>query len=314
MGILMLDIAYEEGFEHDPRVTLFMKARLGYRNKGDPDHAWKPIDDSFVHRNLDCTIDEEQKRDGYNYDCSMLNLFELGSLHHDYYLLNIRLPSVYQENGALIDINDTLGKLVDVRLVAIYQNGGFTKVWVSLKTVFFPIIIIEMIWFWRRISMLPRESTLLEKMLFALGCSLTFLNLPLEYFTLSFDMPWLTLFNDVKQGIFYATLMTFWMIFAGEHCINDSGAGAGEKNGLVAYWRKLAVVLFGCTCLFVFDMCERGVQLKNPFYSIWSTDIGTNLALGFIILAGVSAGLFFLFLCYMIYRVFMSISEKQVII
>ena len=171
-----------------------------------------------------------------------------------------------------------------------------------------------MIWFWRRIRMLPRDASLLEKSLFALGCALTFLNLPLEYFTLFFDMPWLTLFNDVKQGIFYAMLMTFWLIFAGEHCLNDSGAAAGEMQGLFAYWKKLAVVMFGCTCLFVFDMCERGVQLRNIFYSIWSTDLGTNLALGFIILAGLSAGVFFLFLCYMIYRVFMTISEKQVII
>lgn len=106
--------------------------------------------------------------------------------------------------------------------------------------------------------------------------------------------------------------MTFWLIFSGEHCLNDSNSAAGEKNGLIAYWKKLAVVLFGCTCLFVFDMCERGVQLKNIFYSIWSTDLGTNLALGFIILAGMSAGIFFLFLCYMIYRVFMTISDKQV--
>jgi hypothetical protein len=105
-------------------------------------------------------------------------------------------------------------------------------------------------------------------------------------------------------------LMTFWLVFAGEHCINE--AGAGERNGLKAYWKKLASVLLGCTFLFIFDMCERGVQLRNPFYSIWDTDIGTNFAMGFIILAALSAGAFFLVLCYMIYRVFMTISEKQV--
>ncbi len=113
--------------------------------------------------------------------------------------------------------------------------------------------------------------------------------------------------------------------------INEDGE-AGERNGIFAYWKKLAVVLFGCLCLFVFDMCERGVQLRyikvtpfvvlklhlyfslirNPFFSIWVTDLGTNLALGFIILAGLSAGVFFLFLCFMIYKVFMTISQKQV--
>ena len=49
---------------------------------------------------------------------------------------------------------------------------------------------------------------------------------------------------------------------------------------------------------------------QNPFYSIWVTDIGTNLALGFIILAGISAGLYFIFLCYMIRKVFLTISNR----
>ena len=57
-----------------------------------------------------------------------------------------------------------------------------------------------------------------------------------------------------------------------------------ESEGLIGYWKNLAMVLFGCLCLFVFDICERGVQLQNPFYSIWVTDLGTNLALGFIVL------------------------------
>lgn len=50
-------------------------------------------------------------------------------------------------------------------------------------------------------------------------------------------------------------------------------------------------------------MCERGVQLKNPFYSIWATEIGTNLALAFIIIAGICAGLYFCFLSFMVYKV-----------
>ena len=47
--------------------------------------------------------------------------------------------------------------------------------------------------------MLPRNPTLLEKMLLALGGTLTLLDLPMEFLTLYFDMPWINLFNDVKQ-------------------------------------------------------------------------------------------------------------------
>ena len=199
MGVLMLDIEYQDEEIHEPRIMLMFKAQLGYRNKGDPDDEWKPLADSFVHRNLDCDIDDDKKREGFFYNCSMLSLFELGSLHHDYYLLNIRIPSIFEVDGHAIDIQNKLGKLSDVLLVTVYQNGGFTKVWLSLKTIFFIIVLGEMIWFWNRVRMLPRNLTLLERMLFALGCALTLLNVPLEYLTLSYDMPWLTLFNDIKQ-------------------------------------------------------------------------------------------------------------------
>lgn len=309
IGVIMMDIEYQTEDEMDPQVHLMLDARLGYRNKLDPEGDWKEYAKSFEARNLNCDIDDDKKIEGYHYNCSILPLFDLGSLHHDYYLLNIRVPTVYLDgNKQVHEINDALGKLVDIWLVAINQNGGFTKVWVSLKTIFFPIILAELWWFWSRLRLLSRGPNLLEKSLLSLGLALSFLNLPLEYFTLAYDMPWLNLFNDIKQGIFYANLLIFWLIFAGEHLISDQGVG--EPTGLSAYWRNLSVVLFGCLCLFIFDMCERGVQLQNPFYSIWVTELGTNLALGFIILAGISAGLYFVFLCYRIRKVFLTIADR----
>jgi len=58
----------------------------------------------------------------------------------------------------------------------INQNGGFTKVWVSLKTVYFPVVLCVLVWYWRRVHMLSRSPALLEYMLLALGSALTFLN------------------------------------------------------------------------------------------------------------------------------------------
>ncbi|KAL6265526.1 protein wntless [Pogonomyrmex barbatus] len=302
IGVLQVDISYISQIEVAPRTKITLDARLAYRNKGDPDNAWKPYAASIVERILDCSIDKPLEH--YNYNCSVMPLFELGSLYHDYYLLNIRLPSDTNKNQGL-------GHIVDLWLTAINQNGGFTKVWVSLKTVYFPIVLGVLAWYWRRVYMLSRSPALLEYMLLALGSALTFLNLPLEYLTLAYDMPFMLLLGDIRQGVFYATLLSFWLVFAGEHLMIQEGE---QSNSLKCYWRHLSAVGTGCLSLFVFDMCERGVQLRNPFYSIWVTDLGTKLALSFIILAGISAGVYLLFLSYMIWKVFMNISAKRAVL
>jgi hypothetical protein len=72
--------------------------------------------------------------------------------------------------------NRGLGPVSDLWLVVINQNGGFTKVWLSLKTIFFPMVVGVMIWFWRRVQLLARQPTLLESMLLALGVALSTLN------------------------------------------------------------------------------------------------------------------------------------------
>ena len=98
----------------------------------------------------------------YYYNCSALSLFELGSLHHHHYLLNVRLPATFDSanQGAEIGVEyNNLGKLVDLHLVAIYQNGGFTQVWLGLKSFFFPCLLAEAVWYWRRIKQVITHKT-----------------------------------------------------------------------------------------------------------------------------------------------------------
>lgn len=116
------------------------------------------------------------------------------------------------------------------------------------------------------------------------------------------------LLSDIRQGIFYAMLLSFWLVFAGEHMLIQDN---GQKNTIRLYWKHLSAIVVGCSSLLIFDLCERGTQLRNPFYSIWVTPLGANLALSFIILAGISACIYFTFLCYMIWRVFKNISIRR---
>lgn len=304
IGVLHIENVYHSQLQVAPMSPIVLDARLAYRNKGDPDDAWKHYASSRVERILDCSIGD--KIEEYPYDCGTIPVFELGSLYHDYYLLNIRLPLDTEKN-----INQGLGHITELLLIAINQNGGFTKVWVSLKTVFFPIVLAFLAWYWRRVHILTRSPALLEYMVLALGSALSFLNMPLEYLTLSFDMPVMLLLSDIRQGVFYAVLLSFWLIFAGEHLMIQDG---DQRSSLKCYWRHLSAVFVGCLSLFVFDMCERGVQLRNPFFSIWVTNIGAKMALSFIILAAISAGLYLLFLTYMIWKVFVNISIKRAVL
>lgn len=301
VAVLQTDVLF---VPHSPMVdnaVMMMDVRIGYRNKYDADHDWKEIARSDETRHLDCSIDEHMKREGYHYNCSVLSFFELGSCHHDYYLVNLRLPVLANSS-----VNHGLGIIDDMWLVEIHQNGGFTKVWFSIKTVMFPLVLGILIWYWRRVLQQERATNLLERTLMALGLAMTLLNCPIEWLTLYLNMPYMLLLGDIRQGLFYSVLLSFWIIFTGEHLMDQV-----ERNKLTMYWKHLSAVAFACICLFVFDMCERGVQLTNPFFSIWADPTGAKVALSFIILAGLSGGCYFIFLCYMIYRVFKNISAKR---
>ena len=71
------------------------------------------------------------------WDCEDIPFFELGSLHHDYYLVNMRLPT---HRGR----NREIGTIEDVYITAIHQNGGFTKIFLAIKSVFATLSVIMM--------------------------------------------------------------------------------------------------------------------------------------------------------------------------
>ncbi|BFZ00080.1 hypothetical protein BsWGS_03119 [Bradybaena similaris] len=287
--------AYPE--EREPEMLLAVN--LFYRDKEDAADDWKLLASSEERRLLDCTIEPDKKSEGNTYKCELLPLFELGSVHYDYYLVNIRLP-VHVKS----EVNH-IGEMEELRVIVIFQNGGFTKVWFVIKTVMFPVVLGVLMWFWRRVLTQGRSTNLTERTLFALGVILSIMNCPIEWLTLVINMPFMMLLNDIRDGAFYAMLLSFWIIFVGEHMLDQL-----DRNRLSAYWKHLTVVLLACMALLIFDMCERGRQLVNPFYSIWYSPVGAA-AFAFIIIAGIAACLYFVFLCYMVFKVLRNIRSKR---
>ncbi|XP_051261905.1 protein wntless homolog isoform X2 [Dicentrarchus labrax] len=339
--ILQFDIAFKMYNQIEDGSMATIDVGLAYRD--DTVSEWTEMAHSFEHRKLTCnfTTSKTFENEGRYYECDLLPFMEVGSVAHKYYLLNIRLPVNERKK-----VNVGIGEIKDIRLVSIHQNGGFTKVWFAMKTFLTPSILIIMIWYWRRITLMSRPPVLLEKVILALGISMTFINIPVEWFSVGFNWTWMLLFGDIRQGIFYSMLLSFWIIFCGEHlmemqfftalvlgrgevemcesCVSvikifpepdlhptKNSQDQMERNRFSVYWKQVGPIVFGSFCLFIFDMCERGVQLTNPFYSIWASDVGTELAMAFIIVAGICACLYFLFLCFMVFQVFRNISGKR---
>ena len=76
----------------------------------------------FSHIYIICFSYLLQKKDGYNYECDVMQLFEFGSLHHDYYLVNIRVP-VEPYKG----VNMGIGKLTGMTLVVCINKVIFVN-------------------------------------------------------------------------------------------------------------------------------------------------------------------------------------------
>ncbi|KAA8589235.1 hypothetical protein FQN60_012600 [Etheostoma spectabile] len=325
LAVLQFDIAFKLINQIEDNVIITIDAGLAFRD--DLRSEWTTKFHSVEQRPLRCIfeVSKTYENEGRFYHCDPIPLMELASVAHKYFLINLRLP-----------VNDTvnvgIGEIKDIHLVAIHQNGGFTRVWITMKTVFSPWIFVETVWYWHRISLMARHPVLLEKVIFALGISVTFLNMPVEWLSLGFEWTWMLLFEDSQQGVFYYTLFCFWIIFCGEHLMvstfyyyftiivsilagqlcnffqQHTMQDQSQRNRLSAYWWQVGLVMFSSSILLIFDLSERGVHLTNPFYSVWASEIGTKIT--FVIVAGISVCLYFLSLCGMVRCVFRNIDGK----
>ncbi|VDP24516.1 unnamed protein product [Schistosoma mattheei] len=320
IGVLMLDIKQKYSKELENTEITF-DLRLGYRNHDDPKHVWHELARSVEVRPLKCTLDREAKRhqghahaldEGFYYDCEVLPLFTLASCHHEEYLLNLRIPVDEKRK-----INVGVGSIQDVWMVEIHQNGGFTKVWFSLKTFSFPIVLLALIFFGHRVRELERPPNILEKTIFILGICLSILNCPVEWLSLIYNFSFWLVLSDIRQGLFYATLVCFWLVFTGEHMMQDSSSGNRSKpnnncyglNGL--YWPRILLVASCCAALFIFELAERGVQIRNPFYSIWSHPIAAKMGLTSIVIGALCAFAYMIYLTILVVKAFIQILGKR---
>ncbi|KAI6194438.1 hypothetical protein M3Y96_01124900 [Aphelenchoides besseyi] len=307
LGLLDVEIAYDSKYELKESIHIQLDIRMGYRTNDDDSSVWHEFISTTIDRELTCTIDKDKRFDGNTYNCSTIDLFELGANNYPFYLLNIRLPvnrTVCRTNPS--GPNCALGMIKEMRVIAIHQNGGFTAIWLWMKTLITPLVILVTRWYYKRMTMLNRKRFLIEKCILALGISLAVLDLPIEWISLWLRMPFMLLISDVRQGIFYAVLFSFWLVYAGEHLLDNR-----SRNSLRNYSVTLTLVVGACVSLLLYDLFERGVQLSNPFHSIWSTETGRHFAYGTLYIATACSAIYFVFLLYKVMRAWSTIKQKR---
>jgi len=142
----------------------------------------------------------------------------------------------------------------------------------------------------------------MEKSIFVLSLSMLVVNLPLELVSTFFDADWMLVFTDIRQGSFYAVLFSFWVIFIGEHLMDQA-----NRDRLANYKWELGSIITVCTALLGFELAERGVQISRPTATVWENP---SFAMSLLILGSTAAVLYFGLLLHLVYKVFRSISFK----
>lgn len=274
----------------------------------DVDLAVRNVDDQnwTIHssrralkRTMDCH--GYDAKHGHKLDCDLIQLFELQSLHYDYYLINYEIRDDRSLNKSI----QFPGRLTEITGVAIHHNGGFTQIWLTMKSIFFLITLTTLVWYCKRLAKLNRKIILIERLLVGLGFALTQLNAPVELLSLQFEISFMTFLNDLRQGVFYCVLLSFWIIFVGEHLLD----GARKNSKLTSYAKELLAICVASLALLIFDLSERGLQAMDPFMIIWESK--PNLANFSILIASCASSAYLGFLAYYIFLAYKTISGKQ---
>ncbi|XP_064385810.1 protein wntless-like [Halichondria panicea] len=277
--------------------TFRAEVSLGYRNK--ISGPWTRLASGNVSRTVSCSPNHMGVT-----TCDHAHLFELGSCHHKQYMVNLFFPSLPLDN-----MYKGLSPLARVSLYEVHQSMAFTKLWFVLKSVLCPISIAVLIWFRYRMGTADnsQQRTLQQRLMSFMGYTLVFYNVPFDLLSLYFDCPWLLVFNDFRQGLYVAALFSFWIISVQEHCRKD-----GEtQTSIGTYWKEMGVVLLACTFLFIYEFCERGIQVVFPFYSLWGNWLSISVAWVFIGIASLSALLYLLMFLVATVRAYLELRRKE---
>ncbi|XP_065905012.1 protein wntless-like [Dysidea avara] len=280
-------------------AVISLNITVGYKNTNTiKEGSWSILASGHVSRVMNCHYNENDFP-----SCNHIQLFELGSVHHSFYLINVNFDPFPLEKT--IPDHRGLGPVKEINMLEIHHSGGFTIIFLGLKSIMLLVTSVIFIYYQWHMSALNRPANVIEKTLREVVITLIFMNLPLEYLKLWYDLPWMVVLNDFRQGLFLCALAFFWAVFIGEHQNYDNLSESGVAKGIGNHLKQLLVVAIGCLTLFIYEFCERGIQVIFPFYSLWSTREGQKVAWLLVLIA---------LLCVLVYYGVLVVQAVRVVV
>jgi len=161
-------------------------------------------------------------------------------------------------------------------------------------------------WFLQRLLVLSREKTLIEKALVVTAIGMECANFPIQWIAFYINAPWMLLASDVRTGLCYLLLFSFWVIFISEHLLDRN-----DRNQLSNYWKQLALIIL-CTCsMFIYDCVERGIQIASPIAILVLRLNQTKISNVMPILGAITGGLYCVYLVYLVVTVLFNLIKRQ---
>ncbi|ROT65446.1 wntless protein [Penaeus vannamei] len=279
--IALLRLRLTNDSQPDSGAVINHEARLGYITSSEKAKEIDYIASNEQERRLLCHSTHQFQQE--TYDCSPVVIAVLYSLHHDHYIINIRLFHSSGKNGQGRLHFDGLGGIEDMYMTFITQTAEYTKVRMSLQTMFFPVVAAMLLRFSTLVRQYWGPMNFLQWALAVLAGILTILNCPLECLNLIADFEWLIMIDDFRYCLFRIAFLNFFHTLTDLHHKNNEQRAKAileimaktSMNGRIfgINEREIILLVLAWLCVFV-TAFEFVIRRLHDAMWIWEDCFG----------------------------------------
>ena len=111
----------EQDFKMSHKIPIEVK--LAYRNDDMPENQWNMMANAEVEKTFSCQLNTYMD----SIECDLVQLFELGTVHHQYYLINLKLKEQLKFTDSILSASNILSTEQPQTIVTLTVKIFFTK-------------------------------------------------------------------------------------------------------------------------------------------------------------------------------------------